>query len=60
MKSRNYDVPATPVVVVEGRFLTAPSMKGNNNPDGSLSYDKFFQNLDQLVAQVRAKPRAGK
>jgi thiol:disulfide interchange protein DsbA len=58
--TRNYDVPATPVIVVDGRFLTAPSMKGNNNPDGSLNYDKFFQNLDQLIAQARAKPRPGK
>ena len=58
--TRNYEVPYTPVLVVEGRYLTSPSMKGNNNPDGSLNYGKFLQTLDQLVAQSRDKPRAGK
>ena len=27
--TRNYDVPHTPVLVVDGRYLTSPSMKGN-------------------------------
>jgi thiol:disulfide interchange protein DsbA len=58
--TRNYDIPYTPVLVVNGRYLTSPSMKGNNNADGSLNYDKFFQNLDQLIAQARGKPPAGK
>ena len=58
--SRNHDVPHTPVLVVDGRYITSPSMKGNSNADGSTNYDKFFQNLDQLIAQARAKPRAGK
>lgn len=58
--TRNYEVPHTPVLVVDGRYLTSPSMKGNSNADGSLNYDKVFQNLDALIAQARAKPRAGK
>jgi thiol:disulfide interchange protein DsbA len=58
--TRNYDVPYTPVLVVDGRYLISPSMKGNANPDGSVNYDRFLQNLDQLIAQARAKPRAGK
>jgi len=58
--TRNYDVPYTPVLVVDGRYLISPSMKGNGNPDGSVNYDKFLQSLDQLVAQARSKPRAGK
>lgn len=56
--TRNYDVPYTPVLVVNGRYLTSPSMKGNGNADGSLSYDKFFQNLDVLIAMARGKPAA--
>src|SRR5262249_45967450 len=58
--TRNYDVPYTPVLVVDGRYLIAPSMKGNGNPDGSINYERFLQSLDQLIAQARAKPRAGK
>ena len=57
--TRNHDVPYTPVLVVDGRFITSPSMKGNGNPDGSNNYEKFFQTLDQLIAQARAKPRGG-
>lgn len=58
--TRNYDVPYTPVLVVNGRFLTSPSMKGNGNPDGSLNYERFFQNLDQLIAQARSGGPAGR
>ncbi len=58
--TRNYDVPYTPVLVVDGRYLISPSMKGNSNPNGSTNYDKFLENLDQLIAQARSKPRAGK
>ena len=56
--TRNYDVPYTPVLVVDGRYLTSPSMKGNGNPDGSLSYDRFFQGLDQIIALARARHSA--
>jgi len=58
--TRNYDVPYTPALVVDGRYLIAPSMKGNSNPNGSTNYDKFFDNLDQLIAQVRNKQRAAR
>jgi thiol:disulfide interchange protein DsbA len=55
-----YGVEFTPVLAVDGRYIIAPSMKGNSNPDGSVNYDKFFQSLDQLIVQARAKPRAAK
>jgi thiol:disulfide interchange protein DsbA len=58
--TRNYDVPYTPVLVVDGRYLISPSMKGNSNPNGSPNYDKFLENLDQLIAQARNKPRAAR
>ena len=51
--SRSYDVPHTPVLVVDGRYLTSPSMKGNAAPGGASDYDKFFANLDQLIALAR-------
>jgi thiol:disulfide interchange protein DsbA len=54
--TRSYDVPGTPAVVVDGRYLTAPSMTVNS--DGSVNYDRFFQVVDQLIARAR-KERAG-
>ena len=38
-------IPFTPAVVVDGRFLTAPSMAGDT--------DRFFKVLDQLIATSR-------
>ena len=58
--TRNYDVPHTPVLVVDGRYLTSPSMKGNGNPNGSTNYEKFFQSLDQVIELARTKSRAAK
>ena len=53
----NYDVPGTPALIVDGRYLTAPSLV--LNPDNSLNYPRFFQVLDQLIATARQN-RAGK
>ena len=58
--SRNYDVPHTPVLVVDGRYLISPSMKGNAGANGGADYDRFFANLDQLIALARSEQRAGK
>lgn len=58
--TRAYDIPHTPAMVVDGRYLTSPSMKGNGNPDGSVNYARFFQNLDELIAMARKAPRARK
>jgi thiol:disulfide interchange protein DsbA len=58
--TRNYDVPHTPVLVVDGRYLISPSMKGNAGANGHADYEKFIANLDQLVAMARKEPRAGK
>jgi protein dithiol oxidoreductase (disulfide-forming) len=51
-----YDIPGTPALVIDGRYLTAPSMtlKGN-----SIDYGRFFQVVDQLIAQAR-QARGGK
>ncbi|MDB5811082.1 MAG: oxidoreductase [Betaproteobacteria bacterium] len=55
--TRSYDVPGTPAVAIDGKYLTSPS--NFPNPDGSVNYDRFFNVVDQLVAQAR-KDRAGK
>jgi len=52
-----YDIPGTPAVVVDGRYLTAPSL--TLNPDNSINYDRFFKVLDEVIALAR-KTRSGK
>jgi thiol:disulfide interchange protein DsbA len=55
--TRNYDVSGTPALTVNGKYLTSPSMTLNS--DNSVNYDRFFQVVDQLIAQAR-KDRGGK
>ena len=53
-----YDISGTPSLVIDGRYLTAPSMippKANNTVD----YELFFRTVDQLIAMAR-KNRGGK
>ena len=54
--TRSYDVPGTPALVIDGKYLTGPSMTVNS--DNSVSYDRFFQVVDQLIARAR-KERSG-
>ncbi len=54
--TRSYDVPGTPALAVDGKYMTGPSMVVNQ--DGSVNYERFFQVLDQLIARAR-KERAG-
>lgn len=55
--TRNYDIPGTPALVIDGKYLTAPSLM--LKADKSIDYDRFFQVVDQLIAQAR-KNRSGK
>jgi len=55
--TRSYDIPGTPALVVNGKYLTGPSMMVA--ADNNVSYERFFQVLDQLIAQAR-KERGGK
>lgn len=55
--TRSYDIPGTPALVVNGKYLTGPSMMVG--PDNKLIYERFFRVLDQLIAQAR-KERGGK
>ena len=49
--SRSYQLQGTPTVVVDGKYLVAPSMTG--------SYERFTQVLDQIIVKARQE-RSGK
>ena len=53
--TQRYGIPFTPALVIDGRFLTGPSMTSTGN---SISYDRFFQVVDQMIAGVRKKAGA--
>ncbi len=55
--TRNYDIPGTPAITVDGKYLISPSMA--LKPDNSVDFDRFFRSLDQVIAMAR-KERAGK
>jgi thiol:disulfide interchange protein DsbA len=46
-----HDVTGTPALVVDGRYLTAPSMV--LKADKSVDYDRYFRIVDQLVVMAR-------
>ena len=48
--SGRYKVEFTPAVIVNGRFLTGPSMTSAGN---NVDFNRFFQVLDQLIATSR-------
>ena len=55
--TRNYDISGTPAIVVDGKYLTAPSM--TLNADNSINYARYFQVMDGVIALAR-KNRGGK
>jgi protein dithiol oxidoreductase (disulfide-forming) len=55
--TRNYDIPGTPALTVDGKYLIAPSM--TLKADKTIDYDRYFQVVDQTIAMAR-KERAGK
>lgn len=55
--TRKYDIPGTPAVAIDGKFLTAPSM--TLKADRTIDYDRFFQVVDALIAEAR-KTKGGK
>jgi thiol:disulfide interchange protein DsbA len=46
-----YDIPGTPAIVVDGKYLTAPSLV--LNPDNSINYDRYFRVLDEVIGLAR-------
>jgi len=55
--SRNYNVPGTPAIVIDGRYMTAPHF-GVASGD-SLSYERYFKIVDYVIDLAR-KSRSGK
>jgi thiol:disulfide interchange protein DsbA len=53
----NYDIPGTPAIVVDGKYLTAPSL--TLNPDNSINYERYFKVLDEVIALAR-KAKGGR
>jgi hypothetical protein len=47
-------VPFTPSIVVDGRYLTGPSMTSTGN---AVDYDRFYKVLDQMIASERNKKK---
>ena len=54
--TRKYDIPGTPALVIDGKYLTAPSM---TLKDRVVDYDRFFQVVHALIAEAR-KGKKGK
>ena len=52
-----YGVSGTPSIAIDGRYLVAPAMVPLKN--NLVDYERFFRNVDQLIAMARAQ-RAGK
>lgn len=55
--TRKFDIPGTPALVIDGKYLTAPSM--TLKADRTVDYDRFFQIVDGLIAEAR-KGKKGK
>lgn len=54
--SRTYNIPGTPALVIDGRYLTAPHLGLGGQ---TLSYERYFKIVDHVIAVAR-KSRAGK
>jgi protein dithiol oxidoreductase (disulfide-forming) len=49
--TRAYDIPGTPAIVIDGRYLTAPSMVVR--ADKTIDYDRYFRIVDEVIAMAR-------
>ena len=53
--TRRYSIDFTPSMVIDGRYLTGPSM---TSPNSEVDYDRYFKVVEQIVATARRKPGA--
>jgi len=56
--TRNYDIPGTPALAVDGKYLVSPSM--TLKPDKSVDFERYFKVLDQVIAIARKERADGK
>lgn len=56
--SAAYEVDGTPTVVIDGRYLTSPSMIPAKA--GNVDYPRFFAAVDTLIAMARASRSSAK
>jgi thiol:disulfide interchange protein DsbA len=57
--TKAYDIPGTPALTVDGKYLVAPSMI--LKPDKTtVDYERYFQVLDQVIAIARKERAAGR
>ena len=54
-----YDIPGTPALIVDGRYLVAPSMILKSDKT-TVDYERYFQVLDQVIAMARKERASGK
>ena len=52
-----YRLEFTPALVIDGRYLTGPSMTATGN---TIDYDGFFRVVDELIAMSRRRDKKGK
>lgn len=55
--TKSYDIPGTPAVVIDGKYLIM--LSNAMKPDKSVDFERFTKLLDQMIAMAR-KERAGK
>jgi protein dithiol oxidoreductase (disulfide-forming) len=55
--TRKFDIPGTPALVIDGRFIASPSMTLKS--ERVIDYDRFFEVVDALIAESR-KSKGGK
>lgn len=56
--TRNYDIPGTPAITVDGKYLVAPSM--TLKPNRTVDYERFFEVLDSVIALARRERAAAR
>jgi len=57
--TKAYDIPGTPAITVDGKYLVAPSMILKSDKT-TVDYERYFQVLDQVIAMARKERAAGK
>ncbi len=57
--TKAYDIPGTPALTVDGKYIVAPSMTLKSDKT-SVDYERYFQVLDQVIAMARKERAAGR